>query len=323
MANLNLYTGSALRIGSFLEMTQEYVRLINELTAAALRLDNEAPQYIAKVNQLEALVKRVRAFEETTLVAEADTARDSLWRAVYYIHNYLKGLPETHPLCVYVNRLTPVFNTYKNLHNSELMEQTAQTRGFLTEMAKPANAEAAQELGISVLIPYLQTANDSLTQANIERTTTAANRQAELGDETTDEVRKQLVNLLRGIVDRINAANIFFPSNTITAFIQRGNAIADHYRVIGKQTGASSQSSQTSPSSDTPGTDTPGTDTPGTDQGGVGTIETGDGGTTPGTNTGTDTGDTGGTGTIDTGGDGGDNGGGTTPDPNDPPVQDE
>lgn len=254
MATLNIYTGSLLRIGSFLEMMQEHVRLINELTAAALKLDDEAPRFIAKVNQLEALVKRIRAFEETTAVAGADETRDAIWRAVYYQHHYLKGLSETHPLYVYVNRLTPVFNSYKNLHNSELMEQTAQVRGFLTEMAKPGFSDAAQQLGFSVLIPYLQSANEAVTQANYERTTSAANRQAELGEETTDEVRKQLVNLFRGIVDRVNAANLFFPSDAITSFIQRANAIADHYRVIASQTvstlsgSGSSSGSGTTPS---------------------------------------------------------------------------
>lgn len=229
---MNVYTGSTLRIGSFLEMMQELVRLIAEKTPAALKLDNEAPAFVAKVNQLEALVKRIRAFEETAAIATEDQTRDSIWRAIFYLHHYLKGLPETHPLYQYVIRLTPIFNTYKNLYRSELMEQTAETRGFLTEMAKQANAEAAAQLGMNVLIPLLQSANDAITAANINRTTTAADRQAELGDETSDEVRKQIVTLYRNIADRVNGANIFFPSDTITSFIQRANTIAEHYRVI-------------------------------------------------------------------------------------------
>lgn len=144
MATMNVYTGSTLRIGSFLEMMQELARLIAELTPAALKLDNEAPAFTAKVNQLEALVKRLRAFEETATVATEDTTRDSIWRAIYYQHHYLKGLPETHPLWPYVNRLTPVFSTYKNMHKRELMEQTAEVRGFLSEMAREANAQAAE-----------------------------------------------------------------------------------------------------------------------------------------------------------------------------------
>ena len=232
MPTLNAYTGSTLRIGSFLEMMQELSRLIAEKTPTALKLDAEAPAFVAKVVQLEALVKRIRAFEETATVAAEDQTRDAIWRAIYYLHHYLKGLPETHPLYLYVTRLTPVFNTYKNLHRSELMEQTAETRGFLSEMSKQANAEAAAQLGMDVLIPLLENANEAITTANASRTTTAADRQAELGNETTDEVRKQLVTLYRNIVERVNAANIFFPSDTITSFIQRANSIADHYRVI-------------------------------------------------------------------------------------------
>jgi len=173
---MNAYTGGALRIGSFLEMMQELAREITTRTPSALKLDNEAPLFIAKVDKLEALVKRLRAFEETAVVAEQDQTRDAIWRALYYQHHYLKGLPETHALYQYVVRLTPVFNTYKNLHRSELMEQTAETRGFLAEMAKPANAEAATQLGLSTLIPYLQSANDAITEANASRTTTCASR---------------------------------------------------------------------------------------------------------------------------------------------------
>ena len=259
---MNAYTGSTLRIGSFLEMMQELTRLITELTPAALKLDNEAPAFVAKVNQLEALVKRVRAFEETTAVATADQTRDAIWRAIYYLHHYLKGLPETHSLYVYVNRLAPIFNTYKGLYRSELMEETAETRGFLTEMAKTANAEAAAQLGMNVLIPLLQAANDDITAANAERTTAAANRQAELGDESSDEVRKQLVNQYHAIVDRVNAANIFFPSDTITAFIQRANTIAEHYRVIASATINNSGGSNggATPNPDNGGTVTPNPD---------------------------------------------------------------
>lgn len=138
-----------------------------------------------------------------------------------------------------------MFHTYKNMHVSELMEQTAQVRGFLTEMARPANAEAAQKLGMDKLIAALETSNDSITQWNAARTTSAYERQAELGEETSDEVRRQLVNLYRGIVERINGANIFYPSATITEFIGRANTIADHYRVIGKATTSSGSSSST------------------------------------------------------------------------------
>ena len=242
MANMNSYTGGALRIGSFLEMMQELLRLITEMTPAALKLDAEAPQFAAKVAQLEVLVKRLRAFEETKAVSTMDASRDALWLACYYMHHYLKALPETHPLTEYVTRLTPVMNTYKNLQRSELMEQTAETRGFLAEMAKPANAEAAEQIGMSQLLPYLQTANEATTEANAARTTSAAHRQAELGDESSDEVRKQLVTLYRTIADRVNAANIFYPSEAITAFIQRANAIADHYRLIAGKKGAASDS---------------------------------------------------------------------------------
>ena len=265
MAKMKEYTGSTLRIGSFLEMMQEYCRLITELTPAALKLDNEAPVFLAKVNQLEKLVKRLRSFEETAGVAAEDQTRDSLWKALFYVHRYLEGLPEPHPLYVYVNRLAPVFHTYKNMHLSELMEQTAQVRGFLTEMARPANAEAAQKLGMDKLIAALETSNENITQWNAARTTATYERQTELGEETSDEVRRQLVNLYRGILERINAANVFYPSATITEFIGRANTIADHYRVIGKSTitGTGTGTGTTTPTTpDTPGTDTPGTVTP-------------------------------------------------------------
>lgn len=229
MAKIKEYTGSTLRVGSFLEMMQEYCRLITELTPAALKLDNEAPVFLAKVDQLEKLVKRLRAFEETAGVATEDQTRDAVWKALFYVHRYLEALPETHPLYVYVNRLSPVFHTYKNMHVSELMEQTAQVRGFLTEMARPANAEAAQKLGMDKLIAALETSNDSITQWNAARTTSAYERQAELGEETSDEVRRQLINLYRGIVERINGANIFYPSATITEFIGRANTINRRY----------------------------------------------------------------------------------------------
>lgn len=239
MAKLKEYTGSTLRIGSFLEMMQELGRLITELTPASLKLDNEAPVFLAKVDQLEKLVKRLRAFEETAGVATEDQTRDAIWKALFYVHRYLEGLPETHPLYVYVNRLSPVFHTYKNMHVSELMEQTAQVRGFLSEMERPANAEAAQKLGMDKLIAALETSNNDIAQWNAARTTAAYERQTELGEETTDEVRRQLVNLYRNIVERISAANIFYPSATITEFIGRANTIADHYRVIGKATTSS------------------------------------------------------------------------------------
>ena len=239
MAKLKEYTGSTLRIGSFLEMMQELGRLITELTPASLKLDNEAPVFLAKVDQLEKLVKRLRAFEETAGVATEDQTRDAIWKALFYVHRYLEGLPETHPLYVYVNRLSPVFHTYKNMHVSELMEQTAQVRGFLSEMERPANAEAAQMLGMDKLIAALEVSNNDIAQWNAARTTAAYERQTELGEETTDEVRRQLVNLYRNIVERISAANIFYPSATITEFIGRANTIADHYRVIGKATTSS------------------------------------------------------------------------------------
>ena len=294
------YTGSTLRIGSFLEMMQEYCRLITELTPASLKLDNEAPVFLAKVDQLEKLVKRLRAFEETAGVATEDQTRDAIWKALFYVHRYLEGLPENHPLYVYVNRLSPVFHTYKNLHLSELMEQTAQVRGFLTEMERPANAEAAQMLGMDKLITALATSNDSITQWNAARTTAAYERQTELGEETTDDVRRQLVNLYRNIVERISAANIFYPSETITEFIGRANTIADHYRVIGKATTNSGSSTGSNSGSGSGDSGSGSGSSTGTDSGsGTGS------GSGSGSGTGTDTPGGGGSSS------GGDNGGGS------------
>ena len=293
MAKMKEYTGSTLRVGSFLEMMQELCRLITELTPAALKLDNEAPVFLAKVEQLEKLVKRLRAFEETAGVAVEDQTRDAIWKALFYVHRYLEGLPETHSLYVYVNRLSPVFHTYKNMHTSELMEQTAQVRGFLTEMARPANAEAAQKLGMDKLIAALEAANESITQWNAARTTAAYERQTELGEETSDEVRRQLIILYRSIVERVNGANLFYPSATITEFIGRANTIADHYRVIGKATtsnGTSPDPSQGGESGSGEGGSTTPT-TPDTPE------NPGTGGTTPtDPNPGTGGGGTGGTG---------------------------
>lgn len=50
--------------------------------------------------------------------------------------------------------------------------------------------------------------------------------------ESTNDVRKQVINAYRAIVARVNAAGQFFASEVITKFIADANTVVTHYQTV-------------------------------------------------------------------------------------------
>lgn len=232
MVTMTEFTGSKLTHGAFLQMNEEINKLITQATPLALKLEAEAPAYATAIGKMDKLVKRLSGYEETTDVIAADQMRDDLWLALYYAHHYLAKLPASSQFYAPAKKLAPVFSSYKDMHRHELMKETTEITGFIDQLAKDDNMVAVKALSFTAMLTDLQTANDSILAANAARSATASTRSAETGTESTDDVRKQVINAYRSIVARVNAAGQFFASEVITKFIADTNTVVTHYQTV-------------------------------------------------------------------------------------------
>ena len=229
---MNEFIGSRLTHGSFLQMSQEIYTEILNTTPEALKLEVQAPLYADAITRLSNLVQRQTGYAETVDVTRADANRDALWMSIYYAVDYLRHLDPTSSLYPHVQRLLPAISPYKGMARHELTKETSEIEGFLAVASQTDNLAALKALGLEKLLAALTTENDKLKTSATTRTGSAATRAIGTGDETTDQVRRQTVDLYRQIAARVNAVQQLESTPAVVAFISKVNAIADHYTTV-------------------------------------------------------------------------------------------
>lgn len=232
MSKLIDFVGSKLTHGSFHQMCLEISKQIAITTPAALRLEALAPQYADAVARMGKVILRQSGYAETLDVSRTDANRDALFYSIYYAVHYLRSLSADHALHPHVKQLLPLINTYKGISQHELNKESSEIAGFLANASLPDNAKAMQALGLTPLLAALSDENQKLQQSAATRTGAAATRAAATGDDSTDTVRRELVDLHHRIVARVNAVAELDGTPEVETFIAYANKVAEHYRMV-------------------------------------------------------------------------------------------
>ena len=243
----NLFAGSDLTLGSFVELHRRYNQLITATGAEKLRVTDQLTAYNGIIDQLAIRVNFAHGYEETPEVVRLDQGRDATQKFCYFTIMYASELPRESALYAAGNELRVVASPYKSIARHELTRQTSETAGFVRDLL--AHPEALATLNLTIPVQELGQINTALATAMGMRELTLGDRNTLRGDVTTDELRKQLTNLLEEIARRINAAAIYLEDDaTIAKLISDLNGVADHYRLIAGQktagSGSNSGSSQ-------------------------------------------------------------------------------
>jgi len=234
---MNEFVGSKLTHGSFHQMSSELYSQVLVTTPAPLKLEALAPQYADAIGRMGKLIRRQTGYAETADVSLADANRDALWNSLYYCLHYLRALDPSHALYPHVKQLLPVFSPYTSIYKHELTKETSEIDGFMAAMSQKENADAAKALGITPLLGALTAENDKLKTSTTTRTSGAATRAAGLGEESTDQVRAEIVRIYRQMVARVNAVAELEGTDEVSKFIQEANGIAAHYETVMRNQG--------------------------------------------------------------------------------------
>jgi len=203
----------------------EFLKLINESGADTLKvkplLDSYQPLYEREDQALKKIVKS----EFTAKIHEADKARDEIW----------SGMAETNATALKhfdpqvkeaAGRLQIVFDTYGNVANKPLNEETSAIYNILQELQGKYAADM-EKVGITQWASELKnrnTAFDALVQGRYEE---AAGKT----DIVLKNARVELDEAFRAIVERVNALMVVEGVSAYEQFAKRLNVVIDKYAV--------------------------------------------------------------------------------------------
>ncbi|MEL5896211.1 DUF6261 family protein [Bacteroides sp. GD17] len=247
METMKEFVGSRLTNGSFLQMNQEISVQITTATAEALKVEQLSPLYTDALERLSVLINRQTGYAETADVSRHDQNRDALFRSIYWAIDYLHTLDPSSSLYRHVQQLLPAIAPYRGIADHELTKETSEITGFIASLSSKPNADAVKALGLSPLIEALDSENTDVSAALSNRTSTAATRAQATGDASTDRVRREVVDVYRRIVARVNAVAELEPSAAVTGFIRQANAIGEHYATVMANQGKTGATSAPAP----------------------------------------------------------------------------
>ena len=301
------------------------------MSAFVNRISNVQTE-LTRLNQMrQELQTRWQAFDNayiisqkshtTKRVSDLDKVRDNYAWVIEHVADLWAEKLDEDELNIHGRRVKQPFKDFDFRPAEALVAENAKIQNIEQVFASPELQDDLEAMGLTELNRRMVAATEEIMQLMSQRN----EEQSGLVAGEVKNTRDALNQLYIAFLVYLNAVQELQPEEQISLAAQyynqdlrkvelqlaqsrKGGSVSDKPQ-SGTDQGDTTDNGQNDGTgtidSGEGGTDNPGTDNPGTDQGGVGTIDIGDGGSSTG-------GDT-----------GGDTGGGTTPDPNDPPVQDE
>jgi hypothetical protein len=202
---------------------RDLVVLHNPLT---LKVKPQFDSYLPLYNRVDDALKKIVKSEFTAKIHEADKARDEIYLGI--VETNTAALRHFNPnVRQAAERLKILFDTYGNVANKPLNEETSAIYNILQELKGKYTADV-ESVGITQWVTELETRNLAFEALVKERFDETAAR-------TTDIVMKQamaqLDEVYKTIVERINALAVVEGVVAYEAFIKTLNAVIAKYAV--------------------------------------------------------------------------------------------
>jgi len=214
-----------LRNDAHFQFHTEFKDLVVQHNPETLKIKPQFDGYLPLYNRVDDALKKIVKSEFTAKIHEADKARDEI-----YI-----GMAETNTAALKhfspqvreaASRLKILFDTYGNVANKPLNEETSAIYNILQELKGKYTADAAS-VGIAQWVAELENRNKTFESLVKERFDETAHRT----DIVLREARGKLDDAYRIIIERLNALAVVEGEAAYEAFIRTLNAVVAKYAV--------------------------------------------------------------------------------------------
>jgi len=200
--------------------------LIIKEGAQTLKIQTQFAAYQTLYDREDEGIKKVSKSFLTDKIHKADKARDDIYAGMVLINEgSLRHYSE--PIREAAERLKILFDTYGNIPQKPLNEQTSAVHNILQEL-KGEYLAATQTVGINGWVAELETRNAAFDALMLERFDEAAAKT----DIVVRTARRELDAAYDIIVERINALAVVEGIEQYEAFIRKLNIVIAKYTAI-------------------------------------------------------------------------------------------
>ena len=142
MSKVKVIAAFRLTNGAYLGYHRHIHSALTEAGAEALGLSELIGPYAAAIGEMENVINRPRAFQESRLIAQLDKSRDSYWKAIYRCLAHLSNMSANDLL--YPSALTAftALKQFKGIQQHEYSRESEEIKAALRVAAEPKVKEA-------------------------------------------------------------------------------------------------------------------------------------------------------------------------------------
>ena len=215
-----------LRNDAHFQFHTEFRDLVVQQNPLTLKIKPQFDSYLPLYNRVDDALKKIVKSEFTAKIHEADKARDEIYLGM--AETVAATLRHFNPnVRQAAERLKILFDTYGNVVNKPLNEETSAIYNILQELKGKYTADA-ESIGITQWVTELETRNQTFEGLVKERFDETAARTTDI---VMKQARAQLDDVYKTIVERINALAVVEGVASYEAFIKTMNAVIAKYAV--------------------------------------------------------------------------------------------
>ena len=216
----------SLRNDAHFQFHTEFRDLVVQHNPETLKIKPQFDSYLPLYNRVDDALKKIVKSEFTAKIHEADKARDEIYLGI--VETNTAALRHFNPnVRQAADRLKILFDTYGNVVNKPLNEETSAIYNILQELKGKYTADVAS-VGITQWVTELENRNKAFETLVKERFDETAARTTDI---VMKQARAQLDEVYKTIVERINALAVVEGVATYEAFIKTLNAVIAKYAV--------------------------------------------------------------------------------------------
>jgi len=214
-----------LRNDAHFQFHTEFRDLVVQQNPLTLKIKPQFDGYLPLYNRVDEALKKIVKSEFTAKIHEADKARDEIYLGM--AETVTATLRHFNPAVRQAaERLKILFDTYGNVANKPLNEETSAIYNILQELKGKYTADV-ESVGLTLWVTELETRNGTFEGLVKERFDETAHRT----DIVLREARGKLDEVYRVIIERINALAVVEGEAAYEAFIRTLNAVVAKYAV--------------------------------------------------------------------------------------------
>jgi hypothetical protein len=237
----SLYTHN-MRNDAHFQFHTEFKDLVVQHNPETLKVKPQFDSYLPLYNRVDDALKKIVKSEFTAKIHEADKARDEIYLGI--VETNTAALRHFNPnIRQAAERLKILFDTYGNVANKPLNEETSAIYNIMQELKGKYTADAAS-VGLTEWVAELEARNQTFEGLVKERFDETAARTTDI---VMKQARAQLDDVYKTIVERINALAVVEGIETYEAFIKTMNAVIAKYAVKHHHHRHTEHSNQTQP----------------------------------------------------------------------------